>query len=275
VVADRADPAVSGYGPGRRALTGIEPAGERGRGPVIALAYPGSGAGDLHRLLDRSQDLCCTSGTGLLPLCEVAAATWRRVDRRYDDALAPLALASVRALTSVLISAAQATLGGSRWCEVAFSSPEGADVFLQLYPATRVVCLHRNCAEVIRAGVLAYPWGIAGTAFAAFAPAFPASPAAAIAAFWASRTEQLLRFEDAHPSGCLRVRQEDLASEPDQAAAAIAGFLDLDLPPAELLADGGEAAADHLGKLDADQLPPPLRARVNELQHLLGYPPIA
>ncbi|MGH3205792.1 MAG: sulfotransferase [Streptosporangiaceae bacterium] len=242
---------------------------------MIVLAYPGSGASDLRHLLARSENLCCTSGTGLLPLCEVAAATWRHIDGR-DGALAPLALASIRALTGGMISAVQATLGGSRWCEIAFSPPEGADMFLQLYPAARVVCLHRSCAEVVRAGVLAYPWGIAGTAFAAFAPAFPASPAAAIAAFWASRTEQLLRFEDAHPGSSTRVRHEDLVGEPDRAAAAISAFLDLDLPRAGIFTRGGdEAPADGLGKLDADQIPPPLLARVNELQDLFGYPAIA
>lgn len=273
MVAGPAAHVVSGRGPGRRALTGIARVGGREQGPVIVLAYPGSGAGDLHHLLGRSKDLCCTSGTGLLPLCEVAAATWRRIDGR-DGALAPLALASIRALAGGLISVAQATRGGSRWCEIAFSPPDGAEVFLQLYPAVRVLCLHRSCAEVVQAGVLAHPWGIAGTAFAAFAPAFPASPAAAIAAFWASRTEQLLHFEDAHPGSSMRVRHEGLAGEPDQAAAAISAFLDLDLPRAGILARDDQPALDGLGKLDAGQIPPPLLARVNELQDLFGYPPI-
>lgn len=103
---------------------------------MIVLAHPGSGAGDLRRLLARSENLCCTSGTGLLPLCEVAAASWRRIDGR-DGALTPLALASIRAIAGPLMSATQATLGGSRWCEIAFSPPEGADMFLQLFPAAR------------------------------------------------------------------------------------------------------------------------------------------
>jgi hypothetical protein len=107
---------------GNRAAAGIAPAGDREQGPVIVLAYPGSGAGELHDPLGRSKDLCCTSGTGLLPLCEVAAATWRRIDGR-DGALAPLALASIRTLAGGLICVAQARLGGSRWCEIAFSPP--------------------------------------------------------------------------------------------------------------------------------------------------------
>ena len=256
-------------------MTGAVPAGEREHGPVIVLAYPGSGASDLHHLLGRSQDLCCTSGTGLLPLCEIAAAAWQRIEGR-DGALTPLALASMRALTGGLMSVAQATLGGSRWCEIAFSPPEGAEIFLELYPAAKVVCLHRSCAEVVRAGVLAYPWGIAGTAFAAFAPAFPASPAAAIAAFWASRTEQLLQFEEAHSGSSLRVRHEDLAGEPSQTADAISAFLDLALPGAGILARGeDDAAADGLGEFPADQVPAPLLARVNKLQDLFGYPAIA
>lgn len=72
----------------------------------------------------------------------------------------------------------------------------------------------------------------------------------------------------------MRVRHEGLAGEPDQAAAAISAFLDPDLPRAGILARDDQPAADGLGKLDAGQIPPPLLARVNELQDLFGYPPI-
>lgn len=58
--------------------------------------------------------------------------------------------------------------------------------------------------------------------------------------------------------GCRRprVRHEDLVGEPSRAAVAISAFLDLDLPGGGILARGGdEAAADALGKRQADQVP--------------------
>jgi hypothetical protein len=65
----------------------------------------------------------------------------------------------------------------------------------------------------------------------------------------------LLHFEDAHPGSFMRVRHEGLAGEPDQAAAAISAFLDLDLPRAGILARDDQPAADGPGKLDAGPIP--------------------
>jgi len=49
---------------------------------VIVLAPAYSGAGTLRSLLEGHPDLACTAGTGLLPLCEQALATWRSADGR-------------------------------------------------------------------------------------------------------------------------------------------------------------------------------------------------
>lgn len=239
---------------------------------MIVLTYPGAGAVDLQHLLDRSGALCCTTGTGMLPLCEMAASTWRRVDDR-DGPLTALALASVRALADGMITTLQARLGGWRWCEIAFSPPAGAGAFLQAYPATRVLCLHRDAAAVVRAGVLANPWGVAGTPYAAFASTYPANSAAIIAAYWASRTEQLLQFGTAHPGICLRVRHEDLADEPGQTAAVVGQFLDLDI--GQPAAPSREPDKISSAQLPAGQLPEPLLALVNGLQDRLGYPAVA
>jgi Sulfotransferase family len=195
-------------------------------GPVIILGYAHSGLARLQRLLGDSPALACTSGTGVLPLCEQAAAAWRSIDHR-DGQLSSLAAASVRALADSMITAILAGAGRTRWCETSTARASSATAFLQLYPAARFLCLHRSCPDVIRAAIRANPWGVAGTAFVPFAAAYPASSAAAVAAYWASCTEALLEFEDAHPGECRRVRYEDLTSHPDRAAAEILGFLAL------------------------------------------------
>jgi hypothetical protein len=70
--------------------------------PVIVLTDPHAGAWRLHSLLARQPDLACTSGTGILPLCEQAVATWRNVDGRAARPLPTLAAASIRALPASL-----------------------------------------------------------------------------------------------------------------------------------------------------------------------------
>jgi hypothetical protein len=250
--------------------------------PVIVLTYAKSGVEYLQRMLSGQAVLACTSGTGLLPLCDMAAATWREVDNR-DGPLSRMAVASIHAMASSMITTILAGAGGSRWCEVAFGRTSGAETFLELYPATKFLCLHRSCPDVIRAGAQANPWGLAGSAFGPFATTHPGSSAAAIAAYWAARTEPLLQFEEAHPGACRRVRYEDLVDHPDQVADQIFAFLGLgqDDPitprwaPDDTLPTAEETDAPGGSQVPVDQIPPPLRSRINELLTRIGYPPMA
>jgi Sulfotransferase family len=262
-----------------------------GRGPVVVLACAYSGVERLEHLLADCTALACTSGTGLLPLCAEAADTWQRVDGRAGP-LSSLAASSLRALAGNMITVILARSGGSRWCEISFTPPAVAETFLRLYPETRFLCWHRDSQDVIRAGVQANPWGLAGRGLAPFVAAYPGSSAAAMAAYWAERTEALLHFEDAHPDHCHRVRYEHVARHPDQAATEISAFLGLDAaaplagPIAGRLArvlDNGAPAGQGGGgqhtesaglQLPADHLPEALAEQVNGLQARLGYPPL-
>lgn len=250
------------------------------QGPVVVLAYAYSGAVRIQRLLSDTGVLACTAGTGLLPACDQAAAAWRQVDRR-DGPLSSLAIASIRALAGGMISVILAGAGRPRWCEIAFSPPSAAETFAQLYPGTKFVCLHRRCPDVIRAGVQANPWGLAGTSLARFTAAYPGSTAAAMAAYWAECTGPLLRFEEAHPAACYRLRYEDLADHPDQEARKLFAFLGLDpaisFPgPGATLPPGEQTRADLAeARVPAGHLSPELTERVNDLQARLKYPPLA
>lgn len=193
---------------------------------MIILGYQYGGAGHVQHMLAPAEVFACTSGTGLLPLCESAALAWRQVEDR-DGPLSALARTSIRALTDCLITTVLAGSGGGRWCEVASAHPRSADIFRQIYPAAKFVCVHRSCAAVITTAVQASPWGLADPALQAFAAHFPGNSAAAVAAYWASHTEPLLDFEQSHPEACHRVRYEDLTGNPGQAADDICSFLAL------------------------------------------------
>jgi hypothetical protein len=252
---------------------------------VVVLATAYSGAGRLRPLLGRLPDLACTSGTGIVPLCEQALAAWRSADGRAGRAPSALAVSSTRALASVMIAAVLAREGKRRWCETCTAMPEAAEGFLRLYPATRFVCLYRSCAGVIRAALDASPWGIADPALAPFIRTHPASTAAALAAYWAAHTGSLLAFERSHPQAVLRVRIEDLATAGQQTAAAVMSFLSVvgpdggDAPdggrawpgPGTSLAEAGPPDGPETG-LPAGLIPPAVLARANDLLRHLGYP---
>lgn len=105
-----------------------------------------------------------------------------------------------------------------------------AETFLRIFPEAAFLCLHRNLAGVFADGTAAYPWGLGGSPFWAFAGPHPGNNVATIASFWAACTESLLDFETAHPQSCLRVRCEDLDTDPGGQASKIFGHLGIEAP---------------------------------------------
>ena len=255
------------------------------RAPVVVLATPYSGTERLRSLLDRVPGLACTSGTGILPLCEQALAVWGGADGRPGQAPSALAVSSTRSLADIIITTVLAQEGKWRWCETCTAMPPVAEAFLRLYPAARFVCLYRSCSDVIRAIVDASRWGIASPLLAPFISAHPGSTAAALTAYWAAHTEGLLAFERSHPQAVLRIRLEDLASAEQQTARAVTSFLGvtgLDVAPGldgdAMLAHDGQSRPEtgsrrpDTGHPPADLIPPAVRARTNGLLRQLDYP---
>jgi hypothetical protein len=251
------------------------------RAPVIVLASPDSGAQRLLSLLSAGGGLACTSGTGVLPLCEQAAHVWRRAETGNGQTgrLSSLAAKSIRTSVAPLVTQILASTGAQRWCEHAAPAPSAAGTFLGLFPGTRFVCLHREAGQVIRAALARSPWGLAGPAYRPFVAAQPGSSVAALAAYWAAHTEALLEFEAGHPDACLRVRFEDLPGMPGQIPAELSDFLGIAAvgyqgPPARH-DDGDTAPGEEVPPppaLPLDQVPPPLLTQVNGLLSQLGYP---
>jgi protein-tyrosine sulfotransferase len=248
------------------------------RSPIIVLSYAHGGAGYLQQLLSRYGTLACTSGTGLLPLCEAAATAWEQVENR-DGPMSSLAINSIRAMTTGIITTALAGTGRRRWCEIAFAHPRCAEIFMRIHPSANFICLHRSCMEVVHAGVQANPWGLARSVFQPFTVSYPGNAVAAIAAYWAATTESLLEFEQAHPDNCHRVRYEDLLCNPGQADAEISSFLSLgqsDLAMQHLINDElpysteeDQPSVESL--IPLDWIPSPLMRLVNQLMVRLGY----
>lgn len=254
--------------------------------PVIILGYPHSGAARVLSSLSDSTALACTSGTGLLALCEQAAAVWRRAEDKDAEPgqISALAAASIRAIAGTIVTQILAAAGRDRWCEFAAAADETAATFLRLYPAARFVCLHRCFSDVARAAIQASPWGLAGQGYGPFLAAYPGNTLAALAAWWAVRTSALLAFEQDHPRECLRIRYEDLAADQPGTVSAMASFLGITgtanqaaMYPGDPPAAGTTAEPAGSGlepPIAVAMLPPALLAQVNELLERLGYPPL-
>jgi hypothetical protein len=251
--------------------------------PVIVLTYPHVGGERVEQVLHAYPDLACTHGTGVLPLCEQAAATWQQTENSHGRALSSLAAASTRAMITSMITTLLARAGKRRWCEFCTAPPPVAQTFLILYPRTRFVCVHTACPAFIRAVLDASPWGLDGPAFAPFIAAHPDSTVAALSAFWAVRTQLLIDFEDAHPEASLRVRYEDFTTGTGGVANDLATFLGLaprqaEPEPGQSRGAGpgwpGPERRDPAGPLPIGQIPGPLLDQVNHLLGKLSYQPM-
>jgi hypothetical protein len=247
---------------------------------VIVLAPLYSGASTLRSLLEGHPDLACTTGTGVLPLCEQAMLAWGNADGRPGLPPSSLARTTTRALMASVITSILIREGKPRWCEVAAANPEAAGAFLQLYPGTRFLCLYRACPGFIRAALDASPWGLTDPVFAPFTRAYPASTAS-LTACWVTQASGLLAFEQAHPGECLRVRYEDLTGDQPEAAQRVTSFLGLTSSPGRSLHGGPSEPEPEISRTGpvagppAGLIPPALCAQANNLLQQLDYPPMA
>lgn len=264
--------------PHGRSLRAASPRDPAAHGPVIVLTSAYSGASRLRSLLDGHPDLACTSGTGILPLCEQALAAWRSADGQAARAPSQLAVTATRALASSIITSLLAREGKWRWCEVATANTAATETFLRLYPGTKFLCLHRACPSVIRAALDASPWGVADPAFVPFSRAYPASAVAALTAYWVTHTTNLLAFERAHSQTCLRIRFEDLIAAQHQTTNRITSFLgivgvkDRVTPDSDIQVQAAFDNPSSEADFPAGLIPPMMLAQANDLLRQLGYP---
>jgi hypothetical protein len=245
--------------------------------PVIILSYAHSGAEVVQQAIAEGTSLVCTAATGILPLCEAAALSWEQIDNRKGTTMSRLAASSIRALVSTQLTVILAASGGQRWCELANTAPSAASAFLRVFPAAKLVCVHRACTDVISAISAAHPWGLDGPVLSRFALGYPGNTVAALGAYWAWATEQLLEFETDYPQAAIRLRYEDAVGGPS-ALNNIRSFLHLTpqvgqqpLPGQQGLIRAIEAQAKPTPPAPTNMLPGPLSDRIRHLQSTLGY----
>jgi sulfotransferase family protein len=253
--------------------------------PIVVLTYSFSGWGRLQAVLERVPELTCTAGTGIIGMCGMAAEAWANVEESDGEHMSSLAAKSIGAMViSMMTVMVTRSSGARRWCETATAEPAAAETFLRIVPGTQFICLHRSCPDVVRAVLSSSPWGIIGGQFTPYLQANPTNTTAAITACWADSANQLLDFESRHPETALRVRYEDLASDPAATSQAISDFTGMTpaSPVHELaedeLPDSGTSGADPAGldtRFPVTMLPPQLIQRINHLHEQLNYPQLS
>jgi len=249
-------------------------------GPVVVVSYACAGVELLAGVLSGCGGLACTSGTGIVPLCQAGLAAWQRVEGRgrAPARASELAVRSVRSVAAEMMTVLLARAGARRWCEIALAGAAAAGAFLEVFPSAVFVCFHRGLDGVAHQALRAYPWGLADSPFWAQGSVHPGDSLTAVAAHWAAAAGPLAQFEAAHPEVCLRVRYEDLAADPGVGGRVLSwlGLQAAGQLPGPAAAAGGPGMAAPVvlegpAGVAFGRLPTALLARVNEISAELGY----
>jgi Sulfotransferase family len=270
--------------------------------PVFVLCNGRSGSTLLRFVLDAHPDLACPPETNLPALCAQLATVWSLIEgaplsaNRGDEppVIPDAAIAGVRATMDRMVGSYLARRGKRRYCDKSLGSARFADLLLRVYPDARFLCLHRHPMDMIASGLEACPFGLSGYGFEPYDATSPGNTVLALARCWADNAAEIMAVEDRFSDRCLRVRYEDLVTEPEQTAAGIFAFLDAAPAPGisatcfsaerERFGPGdhkiwhtSKISTDSIGRgwsIPATMIAPQVLTAINELAGKLGYLPV-
>lgn len=180
------------------------------------------------------------------------------------------------------------------YCDKSLDSVHHVDVVHQIFPEARYVLLFRHVMDTVVSGIEASPWGFQAYGYLPFVQRSPDNFVAAIFTYWLSHVDAALRWQEAHPKLCHRVRYEDLVTDPADVMANVCEFLGVTHDPAALerafararsakgpgdykvtFTSAIEAASIGRGKrVPVAMVPPTLLEAANEKLKTLGYAPL-
>jgi hypothetical protein len=269
-------------------------------GPVFVLTVARSGSTLLRFILDAHPDLCCPPELGVAAACSQLAHLWT-VTEGARSASPPAALESgqltghaataIRSAIESALEAYQEDRGATRWCDKSLDNALWADVVAVIWPDAQFICLYRHSMDVIASGLEACRWGLDSFGFELYAPQYPGNSVAAAGAYWADTTGKMIDFEKRFPDRTLRVRYEDLVTDPEDVAGQVFSFLGVAQVPGisrscfavahEANGPGDakiwfttEVSSGSVGRgleVPGARLPPPLRAAINDALRELSY----
>jgi hypothetical protein len=201
------------------------------------------------------------------------------------------AAAAIRSAIEAALAHYTKARGATRWCDKSLDGVLWADLVATIWPDAQFICLYRHCMDVIASGLEACRWGLDSFGFERYAAQYPGNSVAAAGACWANTTAAMIDFGKQHEDRALRVRYEDLATDPEGVAGRVFRFLGVAEMPgisrscftAAHEANGpsdakiwfttavSPASVGRGLEVPADRLPPPLRAAINDALRKLGY----
>jgi hypothetical protein len=269
---------------------------------VFVLCNGRSGSTLLRFMLDAHAELACPPETNLPGLCVQLATVWSLIEgaplsaNRGDEppVIPDAAVAGIRETMDRITGSYLTRRGKKRYCDKSLGTARYADLLLRIYPQATFICLYRHPMDVIASGIEACPWGLNGYGFDSYIAATPGNVVLALSRYWTDSVTEIMSVEQQFPDHCVRVRYEDLVTDPEGTADAIFAFLGVSCEPGisarcfsaerERFGPGdhkiwytSEISPGSVGRgwsIPHGLIPPQVLVVMNELTAKLGYVPV-
>lgn len=257
-----------------------------------------SGTTLLRLLLDHHPEIGCPPEAGIPSLIEHLGRVWWTVvceeptpREEGFSGLPETAKEHIRQTLRGPVRHYCAPNGKRLYCDKSLDSVHHLELVRELFPDVRCVLLFRHVMDTVASGVEASTWGFQAYGYTPFVQASPENFVAALANYWVGHVDAALRWEQAHPELCHRVRYEDLVRHPERTIQGICQFLGVAADLSVLERTFGRARTavgpgDHkvmytssvharsIGRgkrVPVSLIPPPLLEVVNRQLEELGY----
>jgi sulfotransferase family protein len=268
--------------------------------PVFILCEARTGSTLLRLLLDCHPQLTCPAETNIPALCNNMVPIWSLVtgnpvpipNMPFNFSELPKEVTEgLRKSMDLIISTHLERSGKSRWCDKSLGSARYAELLLQLYPEAKFLCLYRFPMDVIASAIEACPYGLSGYGYDPYIAASPGNSVLAVARCWLEMTAEIMSVEENFGEHCLRLRYEDLVSDPEKVMDGVLAFLGVS-PAVGIAAQCFLSEPERLGMADYKiwhtnrissdsvgrgwSIPPgmisaPILGGINDLSGRLGY----
>jgi hypothetical protein len=260
-------------------------------GPAFILSSERSGSTLCRYILDTHPNIGCPGELTLGELCASLARVLGRLDPASgeSDHLSAEVCAKIRCIVDSIMESYLRRVRKTVWCEKSPANLQFLPMLHRTFPDARYICLYRafrdsahSCLSVSQLG---FAWGLRE-----YVARYPGNLVLAMAESWADKTEKLLAFESENGDQCLRVRYEELVSEPGREMARVFDFLGQSWDPSILETalrmphdeGGGDTRIRietriHKRSVGAGRdlptwmVPPAILGRINQLSTLLQY----
>jgi protein-tyrosine sulfotransferase len=200
--------------------------------PIFILSYGRSGSTLLRYILDSHPQIACPAEINLGILCDslfhtIFYTVGQLQKHSISDEVERVSLIKTREIVMSLMNEYARAKGKSLWCE---RSPLTLDYLLiidKLFPDAKYLCLYRNCID-FSSSYLTLNRFAGGDVLVPYVHRNPTSILSAVVDYWADKSELLMTYEEQHSRQCMRIRYEDLVTDPQKTLEIAFSFLNVE-----------------------------------------------